>query len=101
MIPRVAARVQASASGRLSPGSGQVPISAGKITGPAGLGPNRALKPQVAPCPPWLGPSRKGTCGPARTCILEHVCASVSGERLCPWLPPCPTGAWHPGLAGP
>ena len=71
VIPRVAARVQTSASGRLSPGSGQVPISAGKITGPAGLGPNRVLKPQVAPCPYWLG---RGTREP----VGLHACASSS-----------------------
>ena len=41
VTPREAAWVQTSASGWLSTNSGQVPISAGKITGPAGVGGRR------------------------------------------------------------
>lgn len=61
-------------------GSGQVSCSAGMMGGPAGLGPNRVLKPQVALCTPWLSQGTgqgNGAC--ARVCT--GVCVCVAGGR--------------------
>lgn len=110
MTPKEAAWVQTSASGWLSTDSGQVPISPGRITGPAGVGGGgegvggqESFKTPGGSASSLARPKHKGTCVHAYTCTLHHVYTGVfwvTRLSLDPFLPHWGLASCL-GLAGP